>query len=286
MFASINNEIIPLSQAMLHINDLSVQRGYGIFDFLKVQDGHPYFLRDYLDRFYHSAKVMRLAVPLEREDLVKNIYRLIERNQLSESGVKLILTGGYSPDGYSPGEPNLVLTQHMLSLPGPEVIEQGVKIITYEYVRDIPEVKTINYTMGIWLMDIVKKQQAADVLYVKDGIVSEFPRSNFFIVAKDQTVMTAKSNVLKGVTRKNILTLAKSRYAAVETDITLQDVYGAAEAFITSTTKRIIPVTKVNETVIGTGKPGSVSLSLLQQLVDLEKRDLELNARPETFYRS
>jgi branched-chain amino acid aminotransferase len=279
MFASINNEIIPLSDAKLHISDLSVQRGYGVFDFFKVQDGHPYFLSDYLDRFYNSAAVMRLAVPLVREDLIKTIFHLIEKNQIPESGVKMILTGGYSLDGYTPGKPNLVLTQHKLSLPGPEVIEQGIKVITYEYVRDIPEAKTINYTMGIWLIDKVNQQQAADVLYVKDGIVSEFPRSNFFIVGKDKMIMTPKSNILKGVTRKNILEIANLGLGAVEKDITLEEVYEAQEAFITSTTKRIIPITKVNNTLIGTGKPGVVSLTLLQNLVELEKYDLDQHGR-------
>jgi branched-chain amino acid aminotransferase len=279
MFASINNEIIPQSDASLHVSDLSIQRGYGVFDFFKVKDGHPYFLNDYLDRFYHSAAVMRLAVPLMREDLIKNIYAVIEKNQLPESGVKLILTGGYSPDGYTPGNPNLVVTQHTLSLPTPEVIEQGVKVITYEYVRDIPEVKTINYTMGIWLSDRVNQQQAADVLYVKDGIVSEFPRSNFFIVGKDRTVITPKSNILKGVTRKNILAIAND-FGSIERDITLQEVYDAQEAFITSTTKRIVPITKVNDKVIGNGRPGAISLLLLQKLVEFEKHDRQQDIRP------
>lgn len=273
MFVSINNRIVPDSEATLNISDLAIQRGYGIFDFFKVVNGHPYFLEDYLDRFYHSASVMRLAVPLERDQLRRSVYELIARNNLGESGIKMILTGGYSSDGYHPAVPNLIISQHPLALPAKSVIETGVKIITNEYVRDIPQVKTINYTMGIWLIEKVNNEKAADVLYVKDGLVSEFPRSNFFIVTRDNVVLTASSNVLMGVTRKNVLRLARQVFAADETNITLEAVYQAREAFITSTTKRIIPVVQVNEKIIGNGQPGPVSMELLRRLVDLEEAD-------------
>jgi branched-chain amino acid aminotransferase len=273
MFISLNNQIVPVAEAKLHVSDLAVQRGYGIFDYFKVVDGHAYFLDHYLDRFFHSAAVMRLPMPLTREELRNAIYTLIGKNNLAESGIKMILTGGYSPDGYQPTAPNLILSQHPLVLPTQSVIEAGVKIITHEYVRDIPEVKTINYTMGIWLLDKIASEQAADVLYVKDGLVSEFPRSNFFIVTRENVVLTASANVLKGVTRKNILDLAGKTFKSQEVNVTLNDVHQAKEAFITSTTKRIIPVIRVNDTTIGDGRPGEVSMALLQQLIDLEKAD-------------
>jgi branched-chain amino acid aminotransferase len=273
MFVSINNEIVPVNEAKVHVSDLAVQRGYGIFDYFKVVNGHAYFLDHYLDRFFHSAEVMRLPVSLTRKELRHSIYNLIGKNNLAESGIKMILTGGYSPDGYQPGEPNLILSQHPLVLPTQSVIESGVKIITHEYVRDIPEVKTINYTMGIWLLDKIAREQAVDVLYVNDGLVSEFPRSNFFIVTRENVVLTASANVLKGVTRKNILGLAAQSFNAGETNVTLNDVYQAKEAFITSTTKRIIPVVQVNDSTIGDGRPGEVSLALLQRLIELEKAD-------------
>lgn len=273
MFVSVNNRIVSNSEATLNISDLAIQRGYGIFDFFKVVGGHPYFLEDYLDRFYHSASVMRLAIPLERDQLRRAVYELIARNNLDESGIKMILTGGYSSDGYHPATPNLIISQHPLTLPSKSVIETGVKIITHEYVRDIPEVKTINYTMGIWLIEKVNSENAADVLYVKDGLVSEFPRSNFFIVTHDNAVLTASSNVLMGVTRKNVLRLARQVFTADETNIRLESVYQAREAFITSTTKRIIPVVQVNDKLIGNGQPGPVSMELLRRLIDLEEID-------------
>lgn len=273
MVAFINGEYISSDKAFLHVSDLAIQRGYGVFDFLKVVNGHPFFLPDYLDRFFHSASIMRLEIPYSRNELTKIVFSLIERNSAPNSGIKIILTGGYSPDGYVPAKPNLIITQHELVLPAKEVVETGVSIITHEYVRDLPEAKSINYTVGIWLIEKLKSANAYDVLYHSQGNVSEFPRSNFFIVRSDNTIVTPAENVLKGITRKNVLRLAEKYFRAEESAVSLEDIGRAKEAFITSTTKRILPVTKLNGEPIGSGKPGEVSMALLQKLVELEQAD-------------
>ncbi len=273
MYTYLNNEIVSAEKAILHVRDLSIQRGYGIFDFFKIEDGHPFFLNEYLTRFYNSADVMRLPVPHTPDELKSIISQLIEKNNIAASGVKMILTGGYSEDGYHPGVPNLIITQQRLTLPSKDLIEKGVKIITHDYVRDLPSAKTINYSMGIWLINKIKEHGAYDVLYHQNNIVSEFPRCNFFMMKKDGTVITPKDRVLHGVTRKNILKLASKRYPTEEGTITLDDILQAKEAFLTSTTKRIVPIVKINNLLIGDGKPGSVSLSLLNDLIALEKGD-------------
>jgi D-alanine transaminase/branched-chain amino acid aminotransferase len=160
-----------------------------------------------------------------------------------------------------------------LTIPPQEQLLKGIRIITHEYVRDVPGVKTINYTTGIWLLDRLRNENAADVLYHKNGGVSEFPRSNFFIVRHDNTVVTAADLVLKGVTRRNVLSLAAKRYPTIEGTITLEDVYSAKEAFLTSTTKRIVPVIEMDNKPIGDGRAGEVTKQLLDDLVTLEELD-------------
>lgn len=261
---------MPLDQAFLHISDLAVQRGYGIFDFVKVHGNIPLFLDDYLDRLYESGRLMELEVPLSREELRSIIFRLTEMNALEVSGMKMIMTGGYSEDGFTPAIPNLLITQQPLTLPGQEKVENGIKIITHDYVREFPTAKTINYSMGIRLISKIKANGAEEVLYYRNGVVSEFPRCNFFIVRQDNTVVTPAENVLKGITRKNVMELAGRRYKVEQAAITLEDVAQAKEAFLTSTTKRILPIVQVDDAVIGSGKPGAVTSTLLQDLIALE----------------
>ncbi|KAA3437684.1 aminotransferase class IV [Rufibacter hautae] len=271
LYTYLNEEFQPLESTYLHVSDLAIQRGYGIFDFFKTQHGHPLFLDDYLDRFYNSAQLMMLEVPLSAEELKVAITRLIQMNGLADSGVKMILTGGYSENGYNPGPSNLLMVEQPLTLPSPEQLAAGIKIITHEYVRELAEAKTINYTMGIRLIQKVKQQGADDVLYHQNGVVSEFPRSNFFLVKADNTLVTPAKDVLKGITRKNVLEIAARKYNVEEGTVTLQDLAQAKEAFMTSTTKRILPIVAVEGKLVGNGKPGEVSLDLLQELVQLEE---------------
>lgn len=271
MYSFFNSEFLPADKTYIHVSDLATQRGYGIFDFFKVVNGRPLFLDDYFDRFYRSAEAMRLTLWLSRPELEKVIRELIAKNGQPDCGIKMILTGGYSPDGYEIASPNLIVTQHTLSMPGPAVIEKGIKVITHEYVRDIPHVKSINYIMGIWLQKQMKDQQAADVLYHMNGDVSEFPRCNVFIVKDDNTVVTPKDRALHGITRKNILSLSGKRFDIEEAKVRLTDVLNAREVFLTSTTKRIVPIVQVDDKIIGGGKPGQITIALLEQLLELER---------------
>ncbi|MFC6999933.1 aminotransferase class IV [Rufibacter roseus] len=274
-YAYLQNEIIPLKSAYLHVSDLAIQRGYGVFDFFKIQNSTPLFLQDYLTRFYSSALMMGLEVPLSEREITEVILELIQRNEMPESGMKMILTGGYSANGYDPAEPNLIITQHSLPMPTEQQVNNGIKIITAEYIRELARAKTINYSMGIRLIQQVKSKGADDVLYHQNGVVTEFPRSNFFIVKQDNTVATPAQEVLMGITRKNVLELAAKRYNVEEAEVTLQDIANAKEAFMTSTTKRVLSIVEIDGRPIGNGKVGEVSKTLLQDLIEFEERQIE-----------
>ena len=279
--AYINGTFMPLDQASLHVSDLAIQRGYGIFDFFRVKNHVPLYLNDYLDRFYRSAEMMGLQGVMERDSLKKTIYELIERNGIPDAGMKMILTGGYSPDAYQPTKGNFILSEHVLVLPTAAQIEQGIKVITYPYRRELPEVKTINYIMGVWLLSIMKEQSAVDVLYHQDGVVSEFPRCNFFMVTRNGVLVTPDKYVLHGITRKKILQVAEGVTRVELRTVKLDEVRQASEAFLTSTTKKILPIVRMDNTVIGSGAPGPITVELLKALSVLE--ETEINKEKEPF---
>ena len=126
--------------------------------------------------------------------------------------------------------------------------------------------------MGIRLIKQIKAHDADDVLYHHQGVVTEFPRANFFLVKHDNTVVTPATNVLAGITRRNILELPEPPYPVTAGTVTLDDIYQAKEAFLTSTTKRVLPVVQIDDVVLGTGKPGPVTLALLQALLQVEEQ--------------
>jgi D-alanine transaminase/branched-chain amino acid aminotransferase len=125
--------------------------------------------------------------------------------------------------------------------------------------------------MGVWLQKDVKEKDAADVLYHKQGIVSEFPRSNIFIVDKNETLITPAENVLPGITRKKLIEVAEKKVKVELRTVSLSEVKNAAEVFMTSTTKRLLPITAIDEAVIGNGTAGPVATLLNDAFLEMEE---------------
>jgi branched-chain amino acid aminotransferase len=268
MYTFVNNTFLPSAEAALSVNDLAIQRGYGIFDFLKTVDGSPIFLNDHLDRFYHSADRMRLAVGKTREELRAIIAELQRLNDFPDSGIRITLTGGISSDSISLGQPSLVMTQHSMPPPGKECVPP-VRLISYPHQRQLPDVKTIDYLMAIHLQPHIRERGAFDVLYHNNGIITECPRCNFFLVTADDVLVTPVRNMLKGITRMKVLEIAAARLAVEERDVLLSEIPTAKEAFITSTSRHIIPVSHIDDIPIGTEGVNPIARRLNEQLYSM-----------------
>jgi branched-chain amino acid aminotransferase len=263
-WAFINDGFIAEEKACIHFRDLSIQRGYGVFDFFKLKGSEPVFLDEHLKRFFYSSSQMHLHVGKTEKELKNILAELISKNELPDSGVRITLTGGYSADGYQIAEPNLIIAQQNFQVLTAAHFEKGARLITYEHQRQLPSVKTIDYLMPIWLQPYIKTHNADDVLYYSNNIVTECPRSNFFLVTNEDKIITPKDNILKGITRKKLLEIAVKDFEVAEENITLGELSTAKEAFITSTTKTILPVTSINGSTIGNGTAGLVTKKLLQ----------------------
>ncbi|HEV9036688.1 MAG TPA: aminotransferase class IV [Puia sp.] len=289
LFVWFNDALVPTRRASLQVGDLSIQRGYAIFDFFKTLDGRPIFLNEHLDRFFRSAERMRLETGLSADVLRGRIDELMEKNQLPDSGVRLTLTGGYAADAYSIDRPNLVISQSPLTVVPTAELPVAIRLVSYPHIRQLPDVKTIDYLMAIWLKPFIREQGADDVLYHLDGVVSECPRSNVFILTGEDgdghggglsgglrgghggglsggRLVTPSRNILHGVIRGKVMELARRQVPVEERDMTLEELYAAKEVFITSTGKHIWPVVNVDGRTIGKGKPGPLTEALNRDL--------------------
>ncbi len=270
MAAYINNKFVTNQESLLHVKDLSIQRGYAAFDFFRTINGAPLFIDDHLDRFYTSAAAMHLQLNKSREEIKSIAQELIKQTAIPEAGIRLMLTGGYSPDGYQLAEPNLIITCNPAKTTTPEDFEKGYSIITHQHQRELPHIKSINYLMGVWLQPLLKEKQANDVLYYTKESITEFPRCNVFIVTDENKLATPAYNMLPGITRKNVLKLATGLLEIEERNIPVEELATAKEIFLTATTKKIIPIVKVNGKQVGDGKPGVYTRKLYQQFLELE----------------
>jgi branched-subunit amino acid aminotransferase/4-amino-4-deoxychorismate lyase len=251
----------------LGVTDLGIIRGYGIFDFLKVEKGVPLFIEPHMERFQNSAKEMELTLNYSVEDLKKMVLKLIVKNNFKKGGMKIILTGGYSADGYIPSkDTNLIILLSTFKTPSKKVYQEGIKLMFHRHFRDISTVKTTNYIVPIRLAKAIKAAGAKDVLYHWNGKISESSRSNFFIVKKDNTIVTSVNHILNGITRQRTLKVANAHYKVIKKDITMRELKNAKEAFITSTTKGALPVVQIDDLKIGNGKVGEVAPHIHEQL--------------------
>jgi branched-subunit amino acid aminotransferase/4-amino-4-deoxychorismate lyase len=255
----LNNRFLPYSEAHLHISDLGLQRGYSIFDYFLEIDGRTPFINDYLDRFYTSAELLHLTVPLNRDLLKEKIAYLLEQNKLRTSGIKLLLTGGYSEDLYTPSTPNfMILNKPVKEIPGERETGRpgdGEKLLLLDYKRHLPEVKTTFYLPSIALFTEMKAKGAIEVLYHHNGLILETTRANFFLIKKG-VLITPGSGVLRGITRKYVLKVVKDMMPVEERDVQLEELLECDEAFITGTSKHVMPIIDVDGKMIGNGRPG------------------------------
>lgn len=260
-----NNQIVSSRKAVLQLHDLGLFRGYAAFDYLRTHNGKPLLLEHYLKRFRHSAEAMRLPLKMPDAALAEIIEELLERNGQEESGIRLLLSGGDSADLFTPAEPNLIIRIEKSSMPAGTFYTKGATLVTNEYQRDWHAVKHTNYMNAIRNQPRVQAAGAVEVLYYWRSKVLECSRSNFFIVKDARLITPPTEQVLSGVTRQQVLDLAQAHdIATEERPVNMEEVLQADEAFITATTKRVMPVVRIDHHQLGKGEPGPISRKLLE----------------------
>jgi branched-chain amino acid aminotransferase len=246
--------------------DLSVLRGYGIFDFLRTYNHKPFKWKEHLDRLFNSARILGLPMRWTLEEIDKIVAEGIERNkeEFKDFNIRIVVTGGVGVDSTTPGDPSLmVIFQKAVDYPK-EHYEGGTKVITHQYMRNLPDAKTLNYLIGIRVLQEAKKKGAIEVIYVfNDGKVYEGTTSNIFFV-KGGKLYTPKSDILVGVTRNVVIDLAKSLgIEVIIGDVYNQDIPSFEEAFITASNKEVMPVVQIDDTKVGDGTVGQTTKKLI-----------------------
>lgn len=264
-YCYLNGKFVPLNKACVSLNDIGLLRSYAIFDIVRIYNNKPFLLDKHLNRFYKSAQFLKLKVPISKNKTTLIIQKLILKNKLLDSFVQMVLTGGETKRGltYDYNSPNFFILNKPLKQFPLSIYQKGIKLITYNHLREFPEIKTTNYITAVWLQNLKNKKNAHEILYVYDNKILEGSMSNFFIFKKD-TLITPKNNILKGITRNFVLTIAKNYFKIQERDILIKELSEIDEAFITNTTKEIMPAVKIDNLKIGNGKVGQKTTFLIE----------------------
>jgi len=254
------------SQAKISVLDLSVLRGFAIFDFLRTYGKKPFRLDDHIDRFLNSARLMGMTPIYSKEKIIKIVKEGIEKSGFAHTNIKLIQTGGVSPDGFTPAEEQTFFIYFYEAHDYPqEIYTDGVALKTARLMRQNPLVKTINYAASIVDVQKAKKSGAVDILHTDcNGNIYEGTRSNFFAI-KNNVLITAEDGILKGITRKAIIEIAQELAIPVAYRlISTSELSTMDEAFVSNSSQEVVPVVKIDEIKIGEGTVGLMTQKLIR----------------------
>jgi len=263
-YVYLNGDILPAAHAAISPFDVGLLRGYAVFDLLQTIGGKPFMLAEHLARFRNSARTLGLTVPASDAEITEAIADLLTRNGHDEATVRLVLTGGTSFDGmhYDPDTPTFfIVTHELFSIPA-EVYESGAKLITQEYRREFAEAKTTNYLMWLHSHPKIDEAGALDVLYHAQGLISEAATASFYVV-RGGRIFAPREGVLWGTVGTYVLELAQQYYEVVFGDLTLVEALGADEAFLTSSVRGVVPITRLDDRQVGDGRVGPVTRHLM-----------------------
>ena len=252
---------LPLEEAGLALTDLALQRGYGVFDYFRTVDNELFHARDHLKRLRHSAAALHLPVSFSDNELIEIIQHLVESCDFQQPAVRILLTGGDPTQDQGVFNPRLICIPEELPVYPPENYTRGMSLLTVRYQREMPLVKTLNYAASLRWELLLKRQHADDLLYFSSQGVSESPRSNFFLFQAGKLI-TPANNILFGITRQIVLNLAQGHFPVEERLVSREELFTADEAFLTSTSKGIMPVTQIDQHPVGDGKIGECTRAL------------------------
>ncbi len=254
----VDGQFVPEDQAVIPVDDLAILRGYGVCDIMRTYKGRPYFINEHINRLISSAEKTAIELPWTAQELNGIVLETLERNpHIQEANIRMIITGGSSPDFFTPqGKPRLIVMVTAIPELPSQWYTQGIAVITHEEERATPDAKVISYMSAAMLLDRAREKGATEALYITpDKLVLEGTTSNLFAFF-GTTLVTPSTKVLKGITRKLTLSIAAPHFPVEERPLLLSELLAADEVFITGTNKGVVPVIRIDQTRIKDGTPG------------------------------
>lgn len=250
---------LPKNEISISIDDLGFERGFAVFDYCRERNGKITFLKEHLLRLEHSQSLLRLHFKADMSEVNKVLETLQSKNNLQNSYFKCIISARMINNNISA---ILTVYQDIYTPYDFSMFDNGITLILHEYAKPFPEYKTTFYAGSLREYDRMLENKAEDVLFYYDNIVRECSRCNIFII-KGGLIYTPDKNILKGVTRHHVMNCLKEQFMVIEKDISIKELFEADEVFISSTTKNIMPVVKIEDQIIGNGTPGNITNLLI-----------------------
>lgn len=274
---SINGKVYAPEEAKISVYDRGFLFGDAVYEVTRSYGRVFFALEDHLDRLFHSARGIDLELEKTKEEFIEDFYKLFKQVEEENIYIRLQISRGevakeqISLDPKNTTAPNMIMYLHKLKKYPKELFENGIDLVTTEYLRNSkraldPNIKSGNYLNNIMGFMKANKSQAMDTIFLnKEGNVTEGTTFNVFMV-KDGVILTSPHDydILQGITRKIVLKLIEENGLKLELrGFSVEEMMEADEAFITSSTKEVLAVRNLNGRSIKTVN-GSVTKQLAQ----------------------
>jgi branched-chain amino acid aminotransferase group I len=261
----VNGELVEEAAARVPALDRGLLYGYGLFETMRSYGGHVFRLEQHHHRLCEGAALLALEVPISLPALGEAIAAVLQRNGLTDASLRLTLTAGPS-EAAEPSNAQVVLFAGE-STEYPEALyERGMAAVISPIRRNetspLSRVKSLNYLDNLLAREEARRRGADESLLLNSqGFVAEGSASNVFVVRNGALLTpSVQSGALPGITRQVVLELAAEVGLEVkEIEVELEALFEATEAFLTSSLKEVMPLTRLDGRAVGSGRPGPVS---------------------------
>ena len=278
----LNGSLVARDDARIAVLDYGFLYGFGLFETMRAYGGHVFRLDRHLDRLLRSAE--RLGIVVEGEALERAVTETIRANGLSDARIRLTVSigeGRVVPDPITCGEPTVLVVAGNYQPFSEEVYQKGFNAVIPSIHRNsqspLSGMKTLNFLESMLARQEARTAGADEVLLLNEkGLLTEASMSNVFLVGNGSLKTPGlESGVLPGVTREVVLELVGGLgMDVVECDITMADLMGAEEVFLTNSVMELMPLTGVEGKPVGSGKPGPVTQKLMTGYREMVRQEV------------
>ncbi len=271
--AFVNGQYVPHGAASVHVEDRGYQFADGVYEVIPVIAGKQVDGIGHRERLARSLRELRITPPMTDRALALVIEEVIRRNRVSTGHVYLQVTRGVAPRDHAfPAESDSAIVVYANSKPAGGLgkqAEEGVEVITAPDQRWARcDIKTVGLLPNCLAKQAAREAGAHEAfMYDSDGFVTEGSSTNAWIVDSEGRLVTrpVSHEILNGITRLSLISLVEGQgIEVVERPFTVEELKNAREVFLTSASALATPVVKVDDHVIGNGRPGSVTSRLVE----------------------
>ena len=280
----LNGKLVAKEDAKVSVFDHGLLYGDGAFEGIRAYGGVVFKLQEHIDRLYETCHTMLIDTGMTKKEMIAAVVETLKANGLRDGYIRLVVTRGNGDLGLDPrkckGRANIIVIADKITLYPEELYKNGLAIVTVPTVRNYPEainpqLKSLNYLNNIMAKIEANNAGVPEAIMLDgSGYVAECTGDNIFMVKKG-ILRTPLQGCLRGITRDAVMELAAKdlKLDVQETLITRHELFNAEEVFLTGPAAELIPVVKIDGRVIGSGKPGPVTMKLLKLFHEVTRKD-------------